>query len=70
MHEAYRALYMHISLDLLFHVSFCKTPNEIWTTMEGLFGKQDGMRGHMLKVELLVPRRSQKIILQKVIIIH
>jgi hypothetical protein len=35
-------------------VSFfaCKTPNEIWTTLESLFGKQDEMRGHMLEVEL------------------
>jgi hypothetical protein len=34
MDEAYEALCMHISLELLFHVSSCKTPNEIWTTME------------------------------------
>jgi hypothetical protein len=53
MDEAYRALCMHMSPELLFHVSTCKTPNEIWTTMEGLFGKQDEMRGHMLEVELL-----------------
>jgi hypothetical protein len=53
MDEAYGALCMHISPELLFHVSSCKTPNEIWTTMEGLFGKQDEMRGHMLEVELL-----------------
>ena len=41
-----------ISIDLWFHVSTCKTPNEIWTTLEGLFGKKDEMRGHMLEVEL------------------
>jgi hypothetical protein len=41
-----------ISTDLWFHVSSCKTPNEIWTTLEGLFGKQDEMQGHMLEVEL------------------
>jgi hypothetical protein len=23
----------------------CKTPNEIWNTLDGLFGKQDEMRG-------------------------
>jgi hypothetical protein len=28
-----------ISTDLWFHVVACKTPNEIWTTLEGLFGK-------------------------------
>jgi hypothetical protein len=44
---------MHMSPELLFHVSSCKTPNEIWTTMEGLFGKQAEMRGHMLEVKLL-----------------
>ena len=26
---------------------------EAWNTLEGLFGKQDEMRGHMLEVELL-----------------
>jgi hypothetical protein len=36
-----------------FHISSCKTPNEAWITMEGLFGKHDEMRGHMLEVELL-----------------
>jgi hypothetical protein len=30
MDEAYRALYMHISPKLLFHVSSCKNPNENW----------------------------------------
>jgi len=53
MDESYGALYMHMSPKLLFHVSTCKTPNEIWTTMEGLFGKQDEMRGHMLEIELI-----------------
>jgi hypothetical protein len=26
--------------------------NEIWTTLESLFGNKDGMRGHILEVEL------------------
>jgi hypothetical protein len=52
MDEAYGSLCMHISPKLLFHVSSCKNPNAIWMTMEGLFGKQDEMRGHMLEVEL------------------
>jgi hypothetical protein len=42
-----------ISLDVLFHISSCKTPNEAWTTLEGLFGKEDEMRGHMLEDDLL-----------------
>ena len=41
-----------ISTYLWFHVVACKTPNEIWTTLEGLFGKQDEIRGHMVEVEL------------------
>ena len=48
--EATRLLLELISIDL--YVSACKTPHEIWTTLEGLFGKQDEMRGHMLEVEL------------------
>jgi hypothetical protein len=51
--EAYEALCMHISLELLFHVSSFKTPNEIWTTMGGIFDEKYDMRGHMLEVELL-----------------
>jgi hypothetical protein len=50
--EATRLLLELISIDLWFHVATCKDPNEIWTTLEGLFGKQDEMRGHMLEVEL------------------
>ena len=50
--EATRLLLELISTDLWFHVVACKTPNEIWTTLEGLFGKQDEMRGHRLEVEL------------------
>jgi hypothetical protein len=42
-----------ISPNLIFHMSSCKTPNEAWKTLEGLFGKHDEMRGHMLEVELL-----------------
>jgi hypothetical protein len=41
-----------ISTDLWFHVSTCKTPNEIWTTLEGLFGKKYERQGHMLEVDL------------------
>jgi hypothetical protein len=50
--EATRILFQLISIDLWFHVSTCKTPNGIWTTLEGLFGKKDEMQGHMLEVEL------------------
>jgi hypothetical protein len=53
MDEAFGTICSPISLELLFHISSCKTPNESWTTMEEIFGKQDKIRGHMLKVELL-----------------
>jgi hypothetical protein len=53
MDEALKTICCLISPDLLFHISSFKTPNEYWTTLEELFGKQDEMRGHMLEVELL-----------------
>jgi hypothetical protein len=53
MDEALETICSLISPDLLFHISSCKTPNEAWTTLEGIFGKQYDMRGHMLDVELL-----------------
>jgi hypothetical protein len=53
MDEALGTICILISLDLLFHISSCKTLNEAWTILEGIFGKQDEMRGHMLEVELL-----------------
>jgi hypothetical protein len=53
MDEALETICSLISPDLLFHISSCKTPNEAWTTLEGIFGKHDEMRGHMLEVELL-----------------
>jgi hypothetical protein len=53
MDEAFRTICSLISPDLLFHISSCKTPNEAWNTMEGLFGKQYYMRGNMLEVKFL-----------------
>jgi hypothetical protein len=50
--EATRILLELISYDLWFHVVTWKTPNDIGTTLESLFGKQDEMRGDMLEVEL------------------
>jgi hypothetical protein len=52
MDKAFGLLCMSISPELLFHVESSTTPNEVWTTLEGLFGKQDEMCGHMLKNEL------------------
>jgi hypothetical protein len=53
MDEAFGTICSLISLELLFHISSHKTPNEAWTTMEGIFFKQDEMRGHLLEVEFL-----------------
>jgi hypothetical protein len=53
MDEVFKTICSLISPDLLFHISSCKTPNEAWNIMEGIFGKHDEMRGHMLKVEFL-----------------
>jgi hypothetical protein len=53
MDEALRTICSLISPDLLFHISSYKTPNEVWSTLEGIFGKKYEMRGHMLEVELL-----------------
>jgi hypothetical protein len=63
MDEALGTICSLISPDLLFHISSYKTPNEAWTTLEGIFGKHDKMRGHMLEVELLTldPKRFENI---------
>jgi hypothetical protein len=53
MDEALGTICSLISPNLLFHISSCKTSNEAWTILEGIFGKKDDMRGHMLEVELL-----------------
>jgi hypothetical protein len=53
MDEALETICSLISLNLLFHISSCKTPNEAWKTLEGLFENKDEMRGHMLEVDLL-----------------
>ena len=42
---------LSISRYLLFHVSGATTPDVVWTTLEGLFGKQDAMRVHQLENE-------------------
>jgi hypothetical protein len=63
MDEALRTICSLISPDLLFHISSCKTPNEAWKILEGIFGKHDEMRGHMLEGELLTldPKRFENI---------
>ena len=51
--EAFGTLCMSVSPDLLFHIESATTPNEVWTKLETLFGKQDELRGHQLENELI-----------------
>jgi hypothetical protein len=53
MDEAFKTICSLISPDLLFHISSCKTPNEAWNTLEGIFCTYDEVRGHMIEVEFL-----------------
>jgi hypothetical protein len=41
MDKTYDLLYLSMSLDLLFQIKSCTRPDEIWTKLEVLFGKQD-----------------------------
>jgi hypothetical protein len=58
MDEALKTICSLIFPDLLFHISSCKTPNEVWKTLDGIFGKHDEKRGHMMEVELLTLYRK------------
>jgi hypothetical protein len=51
--EAIGMICLSISRDLLFHVSRDTTPDVVWTTLEGLFSKQDAMKVHQLENELI-----------------
>jgi hypothetical protein len=63
MNEAYILIFVSMSPEILFQIEACTTPYEIWTKLEDLFGKQNEMRGHMLKVEMnsLDPRNFDNI---------
>jgi hypothetical protein len=63
MYETFRTICSLISLDLLFHISSCKTPIDAWNTMGGIFEKWDDMRVHMIEVELLTldPKHFDKL---------
>jgi hypothetical protein len=52
MDEAYGILCLSISLDLLFHVDTCKSPESVWIKLEGFQGKKDNLRGHELENDL------------------
>jgi hypothetical protein len=51
--ESIGLIFLSISTYILFHVSGATTPDVVWTTLEGLFGKKDAMRVHQLDNELI-----------------
>jgi hypothetical protein len=53
LYESIGLICLSISRDLLFHVSGATTLDVVWTTLKGLFGKQDAMRVHQLENELI-----------------
>jgi hypothetical protein len=50
--KAFGPIFMSISSKLLFHVESSTTPNEVWTTLEGIFRKHDVMHDHFINIEL------------------
>ena len=56
--EVYGILFLNISRYLLFHLDGYSSPDELWETIQNLFGNTDKMRGHQLENELiaLIPR--------------
>ena len=51
--EAFGILCIGILRDLIIHVDSISTPNEVQIKLETLFRKNDEMRGHQLKNELI-----------------
>ena len=37
----------------LFHIDSLTSPNEAWKKLEDIFGKEDEMKGHEIKNELI-----------------
>ena len=44
--ESYGLLCLSISHDILFHLDYLTTPNQVCTKLESLFGVQDELREH------------------------
>lgn len=51
--EVFGTLCISISLDLLFHVESCNTPQEVWAQLELLFGKLDTLKSYQYENELI-----------------
>jgi hypothetical protein len=60
MDEAFKTICGLISLDLFFHISSYKTTNESWTTLEGIFGKWDDMRGNAQGISHIGSKKLRK----------
>ena len=56
--EKFFFMCIHISRELLFHLDGMKTPKEVWENIESFFGKQDELRGHILKNQLIALQPS------------
>ena len=44
LEEAYGFIFLSIYIDLLIHLDGLRTPNQVWTKIESLFGVQDKIR--------------------------
>ena len=51
--KALGSLRSTISNDLLYHIASCTHPRDVWTTLEGLFGKPNRIRKYKLENELI-----------------
>ena len=51
--EVFGFMWIHISMESLFHLDGLKTPIEEWKKLESLFGKKDEPRGHILENEFI-----------------
>ena len=52
--KAYGILCLFVSPNILDQIISIESPIEIWTTLEGLFGKKDGLRGNYLETALSI----------------
>ena len=53
MDEYFGLICFSIYPDLLYHINVVKYPNELWTLLEGFFGKKDEVRGYYLENEII-----------------
>jgi hypothetical protein len=49
MDEAFGLLFLSISPNIIFHIETSTSSKKGWTTLDGLFRKQDVLRGHQLE---------------------